>query len=69
MRAYSKPMLVSDLGQASEQCWALERLPLGARGQGAFYDERWLQMLIQRHPTLLPVEQIEAALTPLAPVR
>lgn len=68
MRAYSKPLIVTGMGLAEEQCQALERLPLTSRSQPSAYNELWLQMLIQRNPTLLPVEQIEPALTPLRPI-
>lgn len=68
MRSYSRPMLVSEMGRPEEVCSALEPLPLRIGEGGALYTERWLQNLIQRHPTLLPVEQIEPALTPLVPV-
>ncbi len=71
MRAYSKPMIVTAMGAPDEQCLALERLPLIAKSKEApeaLYNEHWLQMLIQRNPTLLPVDQIEPALTPLVPI-
>ena len=32
------------------------------------HDEKWLQHLIMRHPSLLPIDQIEPALTPLIPI-
>lgn len=70
MRAYSKPMIVTAMGAPDEQCLALERLPLVKTKEKSKdgYDERWLQDLIQRNPTLLPVDQIEPALTPLVPI-
>ena len=67
MRAYTRPMRISGMGGEAEQVSALEALPLKAGSDGQF-SERWLQMLIQRNPTLLPVDQIEPALVPLVPV-
>ncbi|WP_397420992.1 hypothetical protein [Phenylobacterium sp.] len=67
MRAYTRPMRISGMGGEAEQVSALEALPLKAGSEGQF-SERWLQMLIQGNPTLLPVDQIEPALVPLVPV-
>jgi len=67
MRAYTQPMMLSGLG-AWDYVQALEPLPLKAGQDGALYDERWLQQLIQEFPMLLPVDQIEPALTPLVPI-
>ncbi len=36
--------------------------------ESAPYDEAWLQRLIMRHPSVLPVDQIEPAFSPLVPV-
>lgn len=36
--------------------------------ESALYDEAWLQHLIMHHPSLLPVDQIEPAFTPLVPI-
>lgn len=68
MRAYARPLMVNDMGLEAERCLSLEALPMRVGTTGALYDERWVQMLIQRHPTLLPMDQIEPALTPLMPV-
>lgn len=67
MRAYTRPMLITDMGEQTQDCSALEPLPFKSDG-GQLYTEAWLQGLIQRHPLLLPVDQIEPALTPLIPV-
>lgn len=69
MRVHSKPMLVSGMGTERQACTALESLPL-RRSSGAdnLYTEGWLQRLIQQHPTLLPIEQIEPAFGALVPV-
>jgi hypothetical protein len=68
MRAYAKPLLVSAMGHDHQTSRPLEAMPMQAGSAGALYDERWLQLLIQAHPTLLPVDQIEPALVPAAPV-
>lgn len=36
--------------------------------ESAPYDEAWLQRLIMRHPSVLPVDQIEPAFSPVVPV-
>lgn len=36
--------------------------------ESAPYDEAWLQRLIMRHPSVLPVGQIEPAFSPLVPI-
>jgi len=46
----------------------LEPLPLDHGGEGAPYDEAWLQRLIHRHPELLPIAEIEPAFFPVLPV-
>jgi len=68
MKSYTRPLLVTRLGADGETATALEALPLRAGEQGVLYDERWLQNLIQRNPHIVPVDQIEPALTPLVPI-
>lgn len=65
--AYSVPLVVGKLGTFDE-CEPLQRIPLVRRAGEAGYDERWIQELIQRYPHLLPIRQIEPALTPVVPV-
>ena len=60
-------MRIHAMGSADEACSALEALPLRAGSEGLF-SEAWLQNLIQQHPALLPVSELEPALTPLTPV-
>jgi len=38
------------------------------KGEGEGYKERWLQKLISCYPNVLPIEQIEPALTPAIPI-
>lgn len=48
---------------------ALERVPFHKTAAGTpAHDERWLQQLIMQHPSLLPIDQIEPAITPLVPI-
>lgn len=68
MRSYTRPLMVTGLGDEAEIAAVLEPLSLRGGKQGALYDERWVQDLIQRHPHVLPIDQIEPALTPLTPV-
>jgi hypothetical protein len=68
VKVYTRPLMVTGLGEPGETAIALEALPLRASGEGTLYNELWLQELLQRNPHLLPVDQIEPALTPLVPV-
>ena len=68
MRAHTRPLMVTGLGSAEEVCRPLERAPLKVGREGKAYDERWLQDTLLRHPHLLPVDEIEPALTPLVPI-
>lgn len=67
MRAsqYGRPLIVHGLTGSAAR--SLNRVELQKSGAGQF-DERWLQMLISAHPNLLPIEQIEPALTPIISV-
>jgi hypothetical protein len=54
------------VGSAAEK---LERLHFSKKeSDGAPFDEAWLQRLIMRHPSLLPVGQIEPAFSTLVPI-
>jgi hypothetical protein len=69
MLAYTRPLLVAGFGGGDETCQALEQVPLKAgKGEKPAYSELKLQTLIQDHPALLPVAEIEPALVPLVPV-
>jgi hypothetical protein len=55
--------------QAGSKAEKLNRLHfLKNASSPAPYDEAWLQRLIMRHPSLLPVDQIEPAFNPLVPI-
>lgn len=51
---FTQPLIVDrDGGNAL----ALERVPIGAAGGS--YDERWLQHLLFRNPSLIPTDELE----------
>jgi len=55
-----------EAGSAAEK---LNRLHFSkSASETAPYDEAWLQRLIMRHPSLLPVDQIEPAFNTLVPI-
>lgn len=58
-RQHTNPLVVSG-GEAVR----LHRMPFGERT----FDERWLQELLFKHPTLIPVDEIEPAFGPLVSV-
>lgn len=60
---YGLPLIASGLG-ASALTQSLKRV----RFQTGEYSERWLQELIMRHPSLLPIEQMEPAFAPAIPI-
>jgi len=61
--------LFLDSFQAGSYAKQLNRIHFSKNASdNAPYDEAWLQNLIMRHPSLLPVDQIEPAFTTLVPV-
>jgi len=62
---YGLPLIVDSLSEGSAR--GLKRVRF-EKGANEGYNERWIQLLVSRHPNLLPVEQIEPALTPVIPV-
>ena len=68
MRAWSSALTVHGFGSAEQTCQALEPVTLHAGHGAGQYDEGWLQNLIQSHPALLPVADIEPGLLPLIPI-
>ena len=62
---YGLPLIVGNFADYTAQ--GLTRIRLEKAKTGG-YDERWLQKLVSRYPSLLPIEQIEPALTPAIPV-
>src|SRR5258708_1393467 len=63
---YGRPLFVSNF-QSDNFARSLTRMPLQAKAAGP-YDEAWLQNIIMQHPSLLPIEDIEPALTPAIPI-
>ncbi len=61
MRSDGTPVLISDGGSNT-----LRRVNIG--GKDGRHDEQWLQRLIHRHPTCIPMDQIEPGLPELVPV-
>ena len=59
-RRYCDPLVVTDDGATHK----LTRVPFDERR----IQEGWLQDLLERHPELLPVEDIEPAFAPLIPI-
>lgn len=60
MRAYTQPLAILAAGTDGELCQALEPVALD-HGDGGFRED-WLQGLIDRHPGLLPIAEIEPGL-------
>ena len=61
--------LFLDSFQANSSARKLDRIHFSkSEPANAPYDEAWLQKLIMRHPSLLPVDQIDLAFTTLVPV-
>src|SRR5215213_2207056 len=64
---YGRTILLDSLEDGSS-AKAIERVKFQKLAGAAGHDELWLQRLIMKHPSLLPVDQIEAAFTPLVPI-
>ncbi len=60
MRAYTQPLAIVAAGTDGELCQALEPVALD-HGDGGFRED-WLQGLIDRHPSVLPIAEIEPGL-------
>ncbi len=68
LRQHGTPLYLSD-PEVADQAIGLKRIRFERGGPGSGnYDERWLQKLVQTHPTLLPVTEIEPAFRPLIPI-
>jgi hypothetical protein len=63
---YGLPLVVNDFSGGAAHGLSRVRFVKGNGEEG--YNERWLQKLVSRYPNVLPIEQIEAALTPAIPV-
>ena len=62
MKSSTRPMMVTAIGQPTQTCMALEGLELRKSTSSSQYDEKWIQKLIDRHPAVLPIADIEPGL-------
>ena len=62
---YGLPLIIDNFSDKAAR--GLKRVRL-EKSVDAVYNERWLQKLVSRYPNLLPIEQIEPALTPVIPI-
>jgi hypothetical protein len=62
---YGLPLIVANFTETPAR--SLKRIRF-ERGVDDNFNERWLQKLVSRYPSVLPIEQIEAALTPAVPI-
>jgi hypothetical protein len=62
---YGLPLIVENLKDPTAR--GLKRIRF-EKGNENGYRERWLQKLVSRYPNVLPIEQIEPALTPAIPI-
>jgi hypothetical protein len=60
---FTAPLIIEADGSKAS---SLERLPLQASGGG--YDERWLQDVLYRNPTLIPTEELEPVFGGAVPI-
>ena len=67
-RQHTTPLIISDNLGNYQNAQKLEKISLGLSGDQKFYDENWLQNLIFKYPSLLPIEELEPAFFPLYPV-
>jgi hypothetical protein len=58
---YGIPFIVANFTEISAR--SLKRIRF-EKGRDDDFNERWLQRLVIRYPNVLPIEQIEPALTP-----
>lgn len=65
---FGRPYLIANFEDGAS-ARSLDRFHLhqDSNGSGG-YSERWVQELVMRHPNLLPIDEIEPALTPAIPV-
>tara|TARA_R110000868_G_scaffold411694_2_gene707595 strand:+ start:4277 stop:5521 length:1245 start_codon:yes stop_codon:yes gene_type:complete len=63
---YGTPFFLSDL-TADSEARKLDHVPREGASESSFSEE-WLQKVIQAHPELIPIDEIEPAFRPLIPV-
>jgi hypothetical protein len=64
---YGKPLIVGGFTDTAARGVVRIRFQKGDN-EGVNYNEKWIQKLISRYPNVLPIEQIEPALTPAIPI-
>src|SRR5450755_743616 len=64
---YGIPLIVGNFVDTAARGVTRIRFQKGV-DDGMNYNEKWLQKLISRYPNVLPIEQIERALTPAVPI-
>jgi hypothetical protein len=62
---YGLPLIVDNFSAGSAR--GLRRVRF-EKSNGEGYSERWIQKLVSQYPNVLPIEQIEPALTPVVPI-
>jgi hypothetical protein len=62
MRAYSAPMTISAFGTTEQRYQKFEKLSFSAGTEPTKYNEAWLQDVIDSHPSILPIDDIEPGL-------
>jgi hypothetical protein len=60
------PLIVDNVKESAAR--GLKRIRLENGTSDDLYKERWLQKLVSRYPNVLPIEQIEPALTDVVPI-
>jgi hypothetical protein len=63
---YGLPLIIENLKESAAR--GLKRIRLEKGSGDDVYKERWLQKLVSRYPNVLPIEQIEPALTDVVPI-
>ena len=66
-RQSAVPLVVSDLDR-STPAELLQRIDFSPRCEETRYDEKWIQQLIMDHPAVLPIGDLEPALTAAVPL-
>jgi hypothetical protein len=62
MANLTTPVAISHLGTKREHCQKLENIAVWPEKPSALYNEEWLQKLIDRHPEMLPIADVEPSL-------
>jgi hypothetical protein len=63
---YGLTLIVADCKESPAR--VLKRIPFDKSKDDNGFQERWLQKLVSQYPSVLPIQQIEPALTPAIPV-